>query len=235
MTHVRWIQNLGGTSPAEFVELLGRFAEIGFVGVSRTDVVLTFADKTIGADESIFVGVGLNDGDTVGWAATDNLGNTYTIEQGPLRNAPVVVGLLAAIPSVTGTLNTITVSWTNPILDNGCKGIVAGRFRNVGAPEASTQETTTGTTTTGQEVLLQAGSTGGIGVSCYGANTAAGAVSFGPGTVVEWAGTAFGGDGSNILMGLGYATPVTSSGIVALLSGLSGKKFADVGRAYSAG
>ncbi len=234
MTHVRWIQNLGGAA-AEFVELLGVFAEVGFSGVSRNDIVLTFTDVTIGDNESIFVGAGVNDGDTTGWGATDNLGNTYTIEQGPLLSDPMVVGLLAAIPSVTGTLNTITVSWTTSLADNGCKAIVAGRFRNVGSPESSTQETTTGSTYTGQEVLLQAGSAGGIGVSCFGAATAAGSVDFEPGTVVGTAGTAFGGDLSNIVIGLGYATPVTSSGILALLSGQGGRPFADVGRAYSAG
>ena len=215
-------------APAEYVSLLGAVADkTGLLAVP-----LTFTGVAVTTDESIFVGVAQNafPGQIASMSVTDNLGNIYTL-QSFLEPGLCTAAVFAANPSVAGTISTITVNQPAgaPI------GIVAGRFRYVGASVASTQETSSGPNygSGPNAVLTQAGPTNGIGISCYGVRTT-GSISFGPGTLVGYASTSGGADSSNIDMGLGYVLPVTASGITGLLFGDPTRAWVHAGKSYDA-
>ncbi len=233
------------TEPAEFVSGLGTVRNFN-TGTNYTSETISVPSITIADGESIFVSAGGNSATVNGWACSDNLGNTYTIEKGPTADlgysifGPQLVGtLFAAIPSITGVLTSITITWTDALGGDGTRIMLAARFRNIGAQEASTQEDNIGGSyTTANGVLTQAGSAGGIGISCYVQRTAGGVggVTFSsPATAaIIAAGIGVGSDNSAISVGLGYSQPVTSAGIVANNAGDPSRSYLHIGKAYSA-
>ncbi len=231
MSRIRFIQNFGGAA-AEYVSLLGT---VNDKDASLRATTMTFTGVTLTTDESVFVGIGMNTNPgALPITVTDNLGNTYVSQkemQGTLGfGAFMASALYAAIPSVAGTINQIDMAF--PV--DTITAAVAARFRNIGSPISSTAETAEGADYSApNSVLTQAGPSDGIGISCF-ADRSTGSASFSPGILIGTDTTTGGANASNIIVALGYASPVTSSGLFASLLADNTRPFVHVGKQYNA-
>lgn len=240
------------TVPAQYVSLLG-------TGSYKTDSLpdsppnqnatsctATVASVTMATNESIFVAISANfdrrivGNPLIGWVVSDNLGNTYTFPQGPvnlavpLRDQYLYCALASCIPSVAGTLTSITITWPFGVWYAGA--LVAGRFRYIGATESSTVETKqgTGSSNGNDAVLTTAGSSLGIGISARISETAGGFITYTSGTTVGRVSTSGGGDETNLSLALGYAQPEPAVGLKAYNYNDDGRCWFHLGKAYSA-
>lgn len=210
---LRVLQNLG-KPPAEFVSFLGK-SQVRTIGL--TSHAVTVSSVSIAADESIFVAFGVQSGDGVGLTGTDNLGNTYVAQKGPL--APSGFGncgaLLACLDPTPGVLTSITISWTNGLGDQGACALVAARFRNIGPARSLSVESHYVENYTANNILTEAQEASAIGISCMAVrsdgSSPVGALN--PGTNIDHDNTTGGATVSNILVYLNYVQPVTADGV----------------------
>ncbi len=222
-THaLRWTQNPRARDPVVFVSFLGSvISKDGSGPVSKSVPV---ASLTILPGESIFVGMTQTVGDGVGWGATDNLGNTYTVETGPYtQTTPVIFGqvasgLLACLHPTPGVLTSINVTWTNPLIQDSALAIRAVRLRNVGARLTSAVEVKQWPNYNSDNFILTdlgGGPPGSCAVAVYSSRTAGtdGADFYYPSLYLGVNNTTGGSDSSNALVGMGAAVPLTAAGI----------------------
>jgi len=109
----------------------GAFVQALLTGQSKTagtSLVLS-GSKTVTAGNTIFVAFASDDVGS-GYSVADNLGNTYSVVEGPTVQSGAVKTTLWRAPITTGgTLTTITVSWTT---NATAKAAVSGEFSGVG-------------------------------------------------------------------------------------------------------
>ncbi len=222
---LRVLQNMQGP-PAEFVSFLGDMSDVRVGTGGQTSATITVASITIAAGESIFVGLATNQNSppakTGGWTGTDNIGNTYTAQSGPIGvgGTGLAVGLMACISPTPGVLTSITISWTTALTVDGSIAAMAFRFRFIGAPETLSTETLTlgGGWNIANYVLTQNGAAGGIGIAVMGVRTqgqtgdpyaSTGSVYLGSKALVSGSLS----DSSGVTVIMAYRKPNTSVGI----------------------
>ncbi len=241
MTHIRVVDL--PNSQAEYVSFLGSMSDVRVGTGGQTSATLSVASITIETGDSIFVGLATNQNSppakTAGWTGTDNLGNTYTPQSGPIGNGGLATGLMGCLNATPGVLTSLTISWTTALTVDGSIAMRAHKFRNVGAAEASTTETLTlGAWNIANYVLTQDGSSGGIGIAVMGVRTqgqtgdpyaSTGSVYLGSNALVSGSLS----DSSGVTVIMAYRTPNTSVGIGQSFASFDASRaLAHVGKAY---
>lgn len=236
---------------AQYVSLLGTASE-KWAGADTPPnekifgITATVASVTMATNESIFIAISGNwdqriSGAVDGWVVSDNLGNTYTWAQVPYKrdvlfqDQDLWLGLAMTNPSVAGILTSITVTFPKGAWY--VAAMVAGRFRYIGSPEASTQETASGDNNSNgnDAILTQASLSSSIGIAARVSETGEGQMSYqSPSANVGFVRTTGGGDSSNVSLALGYCSPVTAAGMLATHNGFDGRTWIHRGKAYSA-
>lgn len=182
--------------------------------------IQTSISKTVTVGNDIFVGF-YSDTGTTAWAASDSLGNTYTIEENNVTGSNIRTILFRGTVTIGGTITFVKVSWTT---NATAKAMSAAEFSGVGtlSTVGGGSSTTGGTCTyiTSKTVPANGLAVGAVGYEFDNNNGTglAGGQSSGTPSLTNTlnsgtgsSGTTGGADASNITGGLLYAVGASSN------------------------
>lgn len=101
--------------------------------VSGASIALS-GSKTITVGNTMFLAFASDTGTGSEVAATDNLGNTWSLVKSNVSGSAVYTALLSAPVTAGGTLTTVTISWVTAVV---AKAAVCGEYGSVGTLNAT--------------------------------------------------------------------------------------------------